>query len=47
MEKKLFLPIEIKKRELPSKVYLSLIAAKKDTQLFLDINHDFLNFNIT
>lgn len=29
MEKKIFLPIEIKKRELFSRVYLSLVAAKK------------------
>lgn len=29
MIRKIFLPIEIKKRELPSRIYLSLVAAKK------------------
>ena len=44
MEKKLFLPIEIKKRELPSRVYLSLIAAKKGYSSILGHKSRFLKF---
>ena len=44
MEKKIFLPIEIKKRELTSRIYLSLIAAKKGYSSILGHKSRILKF---